>query len=57
MRDFEHLLVKREGPDREGANTVRITMNRAAVRNSLSGAHLAELLAAFLEKRRPDWPD
>ena len=35
------VLVKREN------GTVRITMNRAARRNSLSAGHLAELLAAF----------
>jgi enoyl-CoA hydratase/carnithine racemase len=39
--DYEHLLVERAG------DTVRITMNRAARRNSLSADHLAELLAAF----------
>jgi enoyl-CoA hydratase/carnithine racemase len=38
---YEHLLVKTEG------DTVRITMNRAARRNSLSHEHLSELLAAF----------
>jgi enoyl-CoA hydratase/carnithine racemase len=41
MTDYEHILVKTED------NTVRITMNRAARRNSLSFAHLTELLAAF----------
>jgi enoyl-CoA hydratase/carnithine racemase len=41
MTDYNHILVKRED------GTVRITMNRAARRNSLSGEHLAELLAAF----------
>jgi enoyl-CoA hydratase/carnithine racemase len=41
MTDYEHILVKTE------ADTVRITMNRAARRNSLSADHLAELLAAF----------
>jgi enoyl-CoA hydratase/carnithine racemase len=41
MTDYEHILVKTE------ADTVRITMNRAARRNSLSFAHLTELLAAF----------
>jgi enoyl-CoA hydratase/carnithine racemase len=41
MTDYEHILVKTE------ADTVRITMNRAARRNSLSEGHLAELLAAF----------
>ncbi|MFL6142250.1 MAG: enoyl-CoA hydratase-related protein [Labedaea sp.] len=43
MTDYRHILVKREG------GTVRITMNRAARRNSLSEEHLAELLAAFRE--------
>ncbi|MET0236381.1 MAG: enoyl-CoA hydratase-related protein [Kibdelosporangium sp.] len=41
MTDYEHILVKAEG------DTVRITMNRAARRNSLSFPHLTELLAAF----------
>jgi enoyl-CoA hydratase/carnithine racemase len=41
MTEYQHLLVKRDG------DTVRITMNRAARRNSLSEEHLAELLAAF----------
>jgi enoyl-CoA hydratase/carnithine racemase len=38
-----HILVKEDG------DTVRITMNRPARRNSLSFEHLAELLAAFEE--------
>jgi enoyl-CoA hydratase/carnithine racemase len=38
---YEHLLVKTDG------DTVRITMNRPARRNSLTYEHLAELLAAF----------
>ena len=38
-----HILVKEDG------DTVRITMNRPARRNSLSHEHLAELLAAFEE--------
>jgi enoyl-CoA hydratase/carnithine racemase len=38
-----HILVKDDG------DTVRITMNRPARRNSLSYEHLAELLAAFEE--------
>lgn len=38
---YEHLLVKTDG------DTVRITMNRAARRNSLSYEHLRELLVAF----------
>jgi enoyl-CoA hydratase/carnithine racemase len=41
MTDYRHILVKREH------GTIRITMNRAARRNSLSADHLAELLAAF----------
>jgi enoyl-CoA hydratase/carnithine racemase len=38
---YSHLLVKTDG------DTVRITMNRPARRNSLSHEHLTELLAAF----------
>jgi enoyl-CoA hydratase/carnithine racemase len=38
---MEHVLVKDDG------DTVRITMNRPARRNSLSYEHLAELLSAF----------
>lgn len=41
MTEYQHIVVKRE------ASTVRITMNRPARRNSLSGDHLAELLVAF----------
>jgi enoyl-CoA hydratase/carnithine racemase len=41
MTDYEHILVKTD------ADTVRITMNRATRRNSLSADHLSELLAAF----------
>ncbi|MGV9297360.1 MULTISPECIES: enoyl-CoA hydratase-related protein [Amycolatopsis] len=41
MGEYEHILVKRDG------DTVTITMNRAARRNSLSAEHLGELLAAF----------
>jgi enoyl-CoA hydratase/carnithine racemase len=41
-----HILVKEDG------DTVRITMNRPARRNSLSYEHLAELLAAFEEAGR-----
>lgn len=41
MAEYEHVLTKRDG------DTVRITMNRAARRNSLSAAHLAELTEAF----------
>ena len=43
MTEYEHILVKRDG------ETVTITMNRAARRNSLSADHLAELRAAFHE--------
>jgi enoyl-CoA hydratase/carnithine racemase len=48
MREYEHLLVKREG------DTVTITMNRASRRNSLSADHLGELLAAFRETAETD---
>ncbi|GAA1972436.1 enoyl-CoA hydratase-related protein [Amycolatopsis minnesotensis] len=48
MAEYEHLLVKRDG------DTVTITMNRASRRNSLSAAHLAELLAAFREAGETD---
>ena len=48
MAEYEHLLVKRDDA------TVTITMNRAARRNSLSEAHMAELLAAFEETARTD---
>ncbi len=41
MGTFEHILVKHEG------DTVTITMNRGARRNSLSADHIGELLAAF----------
>ncbi|MFD1052269.1 enoyl-CoA hydratase, partial [Kibdelosporangium lantanae] len=43
MTDYEHILVKTD------ADTVRITMDRPARRNSLSEPHLAELLNAFTE--------
>ncbi|MEV6903901.1 enoyl-CoA hydratase-related protein [Amycolatopsis sp. NPDC051372] len=43
MAEYEHILVKRDG------DTITITMNRAARRNSLSADHLTELLAAFRE--------
>jgi enoyl-CoA hydratase/carnithine racemase len=46
MADYEHLAVKDDG------DTVRITMNRPARRNSLSHDHLAELLAAFEDAGR-----
>jgi enoyl-CoA hydratase/carnithine racemase len=45
---YEHLLVKTDG------DTVRITMNRPARRNSLSYEHLTELLAAFREAGATD---
>ncbi|MFG1639884.1 enoyl-CoA hydratase-related protein [Amycolatopsis sp. NPDC049252] len=48
MTEYEHILVKRDG------DTVTITMNRAARRNSLSAEHLAELLAAFREAGTSD---
>ncbi|HVL85557.1 MAG TPA: enoyl-CoA hydratase-related protein [Pseudonocardia sp.] len=48
MADYEHLLVKHDG------DTVRITMNRPERRNSLSEAHLRELLHAFEEAGRSD---
>ncbi|GAB3132839.1 enoyl-CoA hydratase-related protein [Amycolatopsis sp. NPDC004378] len=48
MTEYEHILVKRDG------DTVTITMNRAARRNSLSAGHLAELLAAFHEAGSSD---
>lgn len=41
MADYQHILVERTD------TVVRITMNRPARRNSLSGDHLAELLDAF----------
>ena len=41
MGDYEHLLVKQDG------DTVRITMNRPERRNTLTEAHLRELLDAF----------
>jgi enoyl-CoA hydratase/carnithine racemase len=48
MTEYQHILVKRDG------DTVRITMNRPSRRNSLSGDHLAELLAAFQEAGQSD---
>ena len=48
MADYEHLLVKQDG------DTVRITMNRPERRNSLSSAHLAELIEAFTAAGRTD---
>lgn len=41
MGDYEHILSERAG------DTVTITMNRPARRNSLSAGHLTELVAAF----------
>jgi enoyl-CoA hydratase/carnithine racemase len=43
MDAYQHIEVKRDG------ETVRITMNRPASRNSLSEAHLRELTQAFEE--------
>ncbi|MEU5693633.1 enoyl-CoA hydratase-related protein [Actinosynnema sp. NPDC020468] len=43
MADYQHIRVERTG------DVARITMARAARRNSLSVEHLAELLAAFRE--------
>jgi enoyl-CoA hydratase/carnithine racemase len=48
MADYEHLLVKHDG------DTVRITMNRPARRNSLTWEHLGELIAAFTEAAGTD---
>ena len=48
MAPFEHLLVKRDG------DTVRITMNRPQRRNTLTEAHLRELLDAFETAGRGD---
>jgi enoyl-CoA hydratase/carnithine racemase len=48
MGEYEHILVKRED------DTITVTMNRAARRNSLSEPHLAELLDAFREAGRSD---
>jgi enoyl-CoA hydratase/carnithine racemase len=48
MADYEHLLVKQDG------DTIRITMNRPERRNSLSSAHLAELIEAFTAAGRTD---
>jgi enoyl-CoA hydratase/carnithine racemase len=48
MTDYEHLLVKHDG------DTIRITMNRPERRNSLSSAHLAELIEAFSAAGRTD---
>lgn len=48
MAEYEHILIKREGP------TVTITMNRPSKRNSLSAEHLSELLAGFRETGESD---
>ena len=48
MGDYEHLLVKQDGP------TVRITMNRPERRNTLTESHLRELLDAFETAGRSD---
>ncbi|MFI5608977.1 enoyl-CoA hydratase-related protein [Amycolatopsis sp. NPDC051903] len=48
MGEYEHLLVKRDD------DTITITMNRAARRNSLSAEHLTELLTAFREAGASD---
>ena len=48
MADYEHLLVKQDG------DTIRITMNRPERRNSLSSAHLAELIEAFTAASRTE---
>ena len=48
MAPYEHLLVKRDG------DTVRITMDRPQRRNTLTEAHLRELLDAFEDAGRGD---
>jgi enoyl-CoA hydratase/carnithine racemase len=48
MGEYDHILHKREG------DTVTITMNRAARRNSLSAGHLGELLDAFTSTAATD---
>jgi enoyl-CoA hydratase/carnithine racemase len=48
MGDYENLLVKQDG------DTVRITMNRPERRNTLTEAHLRELLDAFETAGRSD---
>src|SRR5262249_13221421 len=48
MDAYQHIQVKRDG------ETVRITMNRPSVRNSLSEDHLRELTAAFTEAGESD---
>jgi enoyl-CoA hydratase/carnithine racemase len=48
MGEYDHILLKRDG------DTVTITMNRAARRNSLSAGHLGELLDAFTSTAATD---
>ncbi|WP_033439424.1 enoyl-CoA hydratase-related protein [Saccharothrix sp. NRRL B-16314] len=48
MAEHQHIRVDRTG------DVVRITMDRAARRNSLSAEHLAELLTAFREVAATD---
>ncbi|GAA1308403.1 enoyl-CoA hydratase-related protein [Saccharothrix xinjiangensis] len=48
MAEHQHIRVERTD------DVVRITMDRAARRNSLSGEHLTELLAAFREVAASD---
>lgn len=48
MAEYEHVLYKRE------EDTVRITMNRARRRNSMSEPHMAELLDAFVAAGETD---
>ncbi|UJW35380.1 enoyl-CoA hydratase-related protein [Saccharothrix sp. AJ9571] len=48
MGEYQHLIREQDG------DTVTITMNRAARRNSLSAEHLAELLSAFREAGESD---
>ncbi|MHA6617135.1 enoyl-CoA hydratase-related protein [Pseudonocardia sp. DLS-67] len=48
MGDYEHLLVKQDG------DTLRITMNRPERRNTLTEAHMRELLDAFETAGRSD---
>ncbi|MFD7653668.1 enoyl-CoA hydratase-related protein [Actinosynnema sp. NPDC059797] len=48
MAEHQHIRVERTD------DVVRITMDRAARRNSLSGEHLAELLIAFREVAASD---
>ncbi|WP_447008809.1 enoyl-CoA hydratase-related protein [Saccharothrix sp. DSM 118769] len=48
MAEYQHVRVERTG------DVVRITMDRAARRNSLSGEHLVELLTAFRDVAASD---